>query len=341
MREMMQFKEKLSGKPVAARPAGGAAGGPTGAESSKAPNQRYFKVSGLQHGVSRMRIRVGGDHSFLSRPLLSLQHVEPLPGESMKSFSRRVKVEMRKRLTEIKTATPAAEAKRMSEGRKAHLDARAEAKRRRKLGLPVDAPLPEAHGGSADADEPPQVSGGKRKRVADGSGDAPSGPSAAKRARQAEGEAASSAAAGAGATSAAGGGSKGALRLGRTATGSGGRSAEAGRGVDKEDFPTDVVRFGERAERPPDLKVAPRKSKVGAALCSAYIPTGCWRADPSDSMCHLPSGAAERKGTPLAFGGQHRGLTNGRDSRALHANLCTSQQEVCSGVLTAVAAGSR
>lgn len=55
MREMMQFKEKLSGKSVAARPSGSAAGGPTGAESSQAPNQRYFQVSGLEHGVSLVR----------------------------------------------------------------------------------------------------------------------------------------------------------------------------------------------------------------------------------------------------------------------------------------------
>jgi hypothetical protein len=50
-----------------------------------------------------------------------LQHVKALPGESMKTFNKRVNAELKKRVAEVKLANPISTAKKVSENRKEFL----------------------------------------------------------------------------------------------------------------------------------------------------------------------------------------------------------------------------
>ncbi len=146
----------------------------------------------------------------------------------MKAFQRRVRSELHKRLTEMKAANPAAGAKRVSDKRRGHLEARAEVRRRRDLGLPAVAPPPPPEGGSGgDAAAAGDANAKRGRRFEDGC----AAPPAAKRRRHADG----------------GGDSDGG-------------GADDDRAADA--FPTDCVRFGERAVAPPEKLGVPRKSKV-------------------------------------------------------------------------------
>ena len=143
----------------------------------------------------------------------------PFPGESMKSFERRVDAHMRKRKADLRAAGPAKHP--VSAGRKEKMKERARQRKAKKRG--------DVTGAADDEDvEAPEA-------VADGSGAV--GPLAGrKRSREAE----------------AGGGSSvapaEAAALGRS------RAAR----VRTDEFPTDSVVFGERAMAPPTLAVIPR-----------------------------------------------------------------------------------
>lgn len=226
----------------------------------------------------------GGSAADKPKPERLFKHLEALPGESLQAFNRRVKVELRKRVAEIKAAAPAADAKTISDARRAHLEARAEAKKRKKLGLLPGAPLPED---TAAAAEVAQLTGAKRGRGekdgksrggaaaaggAGGAGKSAAGSTApaAKRSRHnGDGDAG----AGRGSSSSAGG--AGAARAGSASEGGGAGKPEPKEHTQRrpapEEFPTETIAFGERADRPPEIKAVPRKGKVShwrGARCS-------------------------------------------------------------------------
>lgn len=180
--------------------------------------------------------------------MVFLQKMEPLPGESMFSFKKRVRRELKKRLQELKSAKPLATVKNVSQGRKEYLQARADAKKRKKLGLPADAPLPgrmeedgdsdgdDGDGGDTGRDHKKPLAGLKRRRPQDDDdgddSDDEAGPNAAKK-----------------------------PRLGAVITD---KERERARAADRPDeFPSAdaSLRFTDRAERPPEIKAQPRKSK--------------------------------------------------------------------------------
>jgi len=122
----------------------------------------------------------------------------------VRAFAARVKVEVRKKLSELRAEAPAAGARHVGPSRKAYLQARSEAKRRRKLGLPAIEGEDDGGGGGG---------GAKRPRYDD----------AAARA-------------------------------------------------DVPDFPAaESIRFGERAERPPELVAGPVKSKKRREAEAAFF----------------------------------------------------------------------
>lgn len=178
----------------------------------------------------------------------------------MKAYARRVNVELKKRVQELKATAPASGAKHISDSRKEYLNAKAERKRRKALGLPADDDEAAMHmekvaeGGKGGSSGAAATAGGKRPRSA----------MAASRDDDDDDDGAHKPAGGAGAPStgsiaASGAGS------GKAAGGAG----PAGKRQRATEFPTDHVAFGERADAPPVLKVAPRKSKVSASLSAA------------------------------------------------------------------------
>lgn len=233
MQELMRLKERMA----SGNSAGGSGKRSSGPAADKPKSERLFK------------------------------HMEALPGESLPAFNRRVKAELRKRVAEIKAAAPAAEAKTISDARRAHLEARAEAKKRRKLGLPADAPLPEDAAAAAEA---AQLTGSKRGRGADAARPAAGGAGAAPAAKRSRKDGDADAPR-AGAAGGAGAGAATSAKADREA----GQGHGQGQGRAKErreDFPTEVIAFGERTDRPPEIKVAPRKGRVSDGRLSGQAP---------------------------------------------------------------------
>jgi hypothetical protein len=83
----------------------------------------------------------------------------------VRAFAARVKVEVRKKLSELRAEAPAAGARHVGPSRKAYLQARSEAKRRRKLGLP--ATDGEGGGGGGGAKRPRYEEAAARADVPD------------------------------------------------------------------------------------------------------------------------------------------------------------------------------
>jgi hypothetical protein len=189
------------------------------------------------------------------------QAVVRLPGETLRSYARRVNEETTRRLGHLKAAASGAGAP-VSESRKAHLEARKQRKAdakakaaRRKAGLDSDdddddgaaaaATGASAHGAGV---------GSKRPRSAMSSGGdsaVPGDPHRTVEGSDKGGTGALRAAAPAGLVS---------TLPGRPPT------PASGRGGAPAAFPVDAIAFGERVEAPPDLRgKAPRLPKVRRA----------------------------------------------------------------------------
>jgi hypothetical protein len=233
LRELMALKAKAEGK----------ATGPVASTLVKEKKEAKPHLV-VSHGHGALPRQASTRHSSSLNVFVLVfffpQKMEPLPGESMFSFKKRVRRELKKRLQEIKSAKPISTVKTVSDSRREYLQARADAKKRRKLGLPADAPLPEKSGSSSSADSDDDDEAGKHK---------PSTTTAAvagvKRGRPVDDD----------------GGDD-------DAVGPAAKRPKKQQGKERDEnrpdeFPTadSTLAFGDRAERPPEIKAQPRKSK--------------------------------------------------------------------------------
>lgn len=197
---------------------------------------------------------------FLPPTFAMLQGIKPLAGESFKSFSKRVRAEATKKIREIKATMPAFN--HVSDKRKEYLEARADKKKAKKLGVAVEDLVAlkeqEKQEEKEAAAAAHKLSGKKRRREKDGEedGDAAEGSASAAAAAASSSSAAAPAA----------GPRLGALTLGGKGPALSSipsfSSITAAPELKRDYFPTDHVAFGERADRPPTALPVPRLNKV-------------------------------------------------------------------------------